>query len=132
VAFSVSQYIEVESWLSNLNKGGFNMYRSKLSARLALSLITFSMLASAVTAILGWSVFEQAAVFGAGFILSAFIPHPTRPALLLASFYVACIFLLALIEGLSGSKVLSVWLYGGLVMPYWLQLQGKRRLRCRC
>lgn len=103
---------------------------SKLSSRLGIGLIAVSMMASSATAILGWSVFAQAAVFGAGIILSALIRRPTRPSPL-TIFYVACIFLLALIESLNGSKVLPVWLYGGLVMPYWLQLHGKRRLTCR-
>jgi hypothetical protein len=105
---------------------------SKLSARLALGLITVSMIASSATVFLGWPVFAQAAVFGAALLVAALIHRPTRPTILLAIFYVACVFLMALIESSSGSKVLSVWLYGGLVIPYWLRIQGRRRLRCGC
>jgi hypothetical protein len=104
------------------------MTRLKFSTRLALILITVSMIAAALT---GGSVFAQAAVLGAGFLLAAIVLRPTRCTIRLALFHIACIFLLALIESSVHSKVLPVWLYGGLLYTYWLQIQGKQRLSCQ-
>jgi hypothetical protein len=104
------------------------MNRSKFSAGLALSLIVVPMI---VAPLIGGSVFAQAAILGAGLILAAIVCRPGRPTILLAIFHVACVFLMAIIESGGQSKMLPVWLYGGLAFPYWYHIQGKRRLSCR-
>lgn len=103
------------------------MTRLKFSARLSLILIALSMIAAPL---IGGSVFGQATVLGAGLILAMMLHRPTRCTMQLGLFHVACIFLLALIEDSVHSKVLPVWLYGGLVYTFWLQIQGRRRLSC--
>ena len=100
---------------------------SKRIARFALFMIAISMIAAPLT---GWSIFAQAAVLAGGLILAAIIKRPTQQAITLAIFYAGCIFLSALIESIGGSKVLSVWLYGGLISTFWLQIQSKGRRRC--
>jgi hypothetical protein len=117
--------------LAKLNKGGFNMIWSKRSGGLGVSLIAVSLVVTALTGASGWSLFAQAAVMVAGLILAAIVGRPTRPAIFLALLHSACIFLLAAIESGAGSKLLPVWLYGGLVMAYWQQLQGRRQPACR-
>jgi hypothetical protein len=118
----------VERLFSKVNKGDFIMTRFKFSARLSPILIAASMIAAAL---IEGAVFGQAVVLGAGLMLVAIVHHPTRCSMRLALFHVACIFLLALIEDSVHSKVLPVWLYGGLVYTFWQQIQGKRRLSCQ-
>jgi hypothetical protein len=107
------------------------MIWSKRSGGPGVSLIAVSMMTAAFTGASGWPVFAQAAVMAAGLILAAFVVRPARPAILLALLHSACVFLLAAIESAAGSKLLPVWLYGGLAMAYWQQLQGRRQPACR-
>jgi hypothetical protein len=108
-----------------VNEGDFIM--SYWSDRIALTLIAVSMIVAPLT---GWSVFAQAAILGAALILAAIIHRRAWPAIILSIFYVACTFVLALIVSGSGSKVLPVWLYGGLATAYWLQIHGNRCRMC--
>lgn len=102
----------------------------KLTAARVQLLIAAAMIVAALLAANRWSVFLQASVLAVGLVLAWLMKRPSRTGGVLLSFYIGCVFLLALIESLTESRIPSLWLYGGLMMTYGMQIEGRKAYDC--